>query len=1137
MKKLYKKKYIIFLTVLIAAAMVLSVSVSFSANASTPNSPTKFSKQQVSANGFADMGPLPSSQIVSFVAYVPIENQQLLQSYVEQISNPQSSDYGHFMTVSQVEKTFTNPKQFNNVLSQLSADNFKIQFSAMDSLIVASGSVAQIKSYLGLNTDLFSNGSSSYYASYGTPLIGDVSIYASNYTQSIFSHPSTLVTQSVINKEKQLSSQINQTFSIEAYPATVLQNVYNETGIMQNGYMGQGGSIGILDFCGNPYVRSELNYFDQLFGLPNPPSLNIVPIGPYDPNIGIATGWSDEISLDVESSHTMSPLSNITLYIANGNLPLITPIAFIDQQNAVNSLSQSFSIPESSIANFPVLVTDYNVILADTYYEMGALEGITFSASTGDAGGSGYSSGPLGTPGYPSTSPFVTALGGTETYVAYENGLYSSSMQTAWSNYGFVPYNINYGGGTGGVSMFEPLPWYQVPLISSIPSSYPLGRLVPDVSLNAALFPGILFIFGQNQTFISGGTSESSPLFAGIIAFSAGMTNHSYGLANPALYQYGLSSVLSGKIFNPISFGYIIPWTESASGYNLVTGLGSLNIGGLSYFHNVSASQKANSLNVSVEVSGPLYNNTIIPEFPDGSAVDLAARVTHNGTVVSTGSFNATIVSLQNINTVPLHYNSSLKEWTGIYSVRDGTEGMAFVQVSGESNSVSGSAFNEIFLGYYVYIESVYSQYPYALQFSVPVYGQVTWLDGGNVSGNLSLSVFSYSIISNSYYLEGTTNASVVDGALFEILAGNYETGVTLISGGGGYFYLPFFNGVLLQNSLIMGPVASEPGAVAPGQYVLVEGILSPPLNTPIFSTYVNVMVGSNVTFSLVSSNGAVLSSVFSTPDTLSELLVPMGTPSGLYTVFINTSYNSYSLGTYVNGSFFGQIWVSPTVTTPVISISPSTVQEGQIVNVSASVTENGLPIEYGMYSVTVYPADLSSDYYLLTLFNYIALLFNTTSGMWEGSIAIPSGYSPGSINYENGITDWSGPYDLYVTGESWNGVLTTTAQSAQKSFFVNSSVITSLQNETKSLQSEIASLRTLLSGLNQSFQSQQTSMQNEISSLQHLLSGLNNTTLSQKSNLNSLRSTVNYAEILALIAVIIAIVSLILAFVRKKKS
>ena len=36
--------------------------------------------------------------------------------------------------------------------------------------------------------------------------------------------------------------------------------------------------------------------------------------------------------------------------------------------------------------------------------------GISFSASTGDVGASGYSGAPEGTPGYPATLPFVNCL-------------------------------------------------------------------------------------------------------------------------------------------------------------------------------------------------------------------------------------------------------------------------------------------------------------------------------------------------------------------------------------------------------------------------------------------------------------------------------------------------------------------------------------------------------------------------------------------------------------------------------------------------------------------------------------------------------------------------------------------------------
>ena len=62
---------------------------------------------------------------------------------------------------------------------------------------------------------------------------------------------------------------------------------------------------------------------------------------------------------------------------------------------------------------------DMNVVLTDEYYLLGSAEGMTFIASTGDTGGSGFAGGPEGTPGYPSTSPYVTAVGGTTTYLTY----------------------------------------------------------------------------------------------------------------------------------------------------------------------------------------------------------------------------------------------------------------------------------------------------------------------------------------------------------------------------------------------------------------------------------------------------------------------------------------------------------------------------------------------------------------------------------------------------------------------------------------------------------------------------------------------------------------------------------------------
>jgi len=97
----------------------------------------------------------------------------------------------------------------------------------------------------------------------------------------------------------------------------------------------------------------------------------------------------------------MAPGANITLYIGNWALPVFFPIAFIDQQHAVQTVSQSWSIYEWYYSVLGPAFYTANLQLADYYYALGSLEGITFIASTGDAGGSGYNAGLLGTTGYP----------------------------------------------------------------------------------------------------------------------------------------------------------------------------------------------------------------------------------------------------------------------------------------------------------------------------------------------------------------------------------------------------------------------------------------------------------------------------------------------------------------------------------------------------------------------------------------------------------------------------------------------------------------------------------------------------------------------------------------------------------------
>jgi subtilase family serine protease len=116
------------------------------------------------------------------------------------------------------------------------------------------------------------------------------------------------------------------------------------------------------------------------------------------------------------------------------------------------------------------------------------------------------------------------------------------------------------------------------------------ARGVPDITMSAACngaiqnyqsYPG-----SPAGWYLSCGTSEATPLFAGIVALADQVAGHRLGLINPALYAMkahnapGLVPVTSGN--NTVTFTqnghtYTIAGYRAKRGYNLASGLGTVN--------------------------------------------------------------------------------------------------------------------------------------------------------------------------------------------------------------------------------------------------------------------------------------------------------------------------------------------------------------------------------------------------------------------------------------------------------------------------------------------------------------------------------------------------------------------------------
>jgi subtilase family serine protease len=399
--------------------------------------------------------------------------------------------------------------------------------------------------------------------------------------------------------------QCEALFTAPCYDPAQFQTAYNEQPLFNAGITGQGQTIVIVDSFGSPTIRADLAAFDAEFSLPAPPSLKIIqPAGAvpaYDPTDANGdVGWAGETTLDVEWAHAMAPGASILLVETpvaetegTAGLPQIVKAEnYVINHHLGQVISQSFGATEQT---FPSKASIAG--LRGAYFN--ALRNrVTVLAATGDAGATDYSD-VAGTLLYthpaidwPSSDPLVTAVGGTQ--LALFSAGQRAQADRVWddsTNYGLNeqlfggpgPFATGTGGGKSAVFA---RPWYQDPVAGITGPS----RAVPDISMSGAC-SGLVDTYqsfaGQPAGwYVNCGTSESTPLFAGIVALADQMAGRSLGLINPALYAMsaahapGLVDVTAGN--NDVSFvqgGTLVrvKGYHAAPGYDLASGVGTVN--------------------------------------------------------------------------------------------------------------------------------------------------------------------------------------------------------------------------------------------------------------------------------------------------------------------------------------------------------------------------------------------------------------------------------------------------------------------------------------------------------------------------------------------------------------------------------
>lgn len=383
-------------------------------------------------------------------------------------------------------------------------------------------------------------------------------------------------------------AQCRAQIGFPCYSPQEIRRAYNVTPLLNAGYTGKGQTIVIIDSYGSPTIRQDLKTFDAGFGLPDPPSFRILaPLGTiaYNPKLNPdQPGWAYETSLDVEWSHAMAPDANIVLMTSpvdetqgvQGMPEFLYLEKYAVNHNLGKIISQSWGTTENTLftPGGRQILNQFN----DFYHQATTQDGVTFFASAGDNGtgnpdinGKIY---PFPTVGFPASSPYVTAVGGTSLY-ASTSGDYQH--ETVWDEV------ARSGGATGGgISQYFNEPNYQqANLPGSVQKKLDGYRGLPDISWNADPFTGILIYesFASPAGYvIIGGTSEGSPQWAGVIADTNQLVGHTVGFINPALYELGNSSD-AAESYHDITVGNNgyngVPGYNATPGWDLATGWGT----------------------------------------------------------------------------------------------------------------------------------------------------------------------------------------------------------------------------------------------------------------------------------------------------------------------------------------------------------------------------------------------------------------------------------------------------------------------------------------------------------------------------------------------------------------------------------
>lgn len=384
-------------------------------------------------------------------------------------------------------------------------------------------------------------------------------------------------------------------------------DAYGHSALQGQGFEGQGKDVALIEIDG--VRKSDVATFAKCFGVPTP-NIQVRPVGIRKP---LPPG--PETTLDLEIMSVAAPkLEHAYVYEGDSSeLGILLSVAASLGTKGHHPDAISISLGGCEAGLFGQLA--FRDAL-DNVFAVADGAGISVVVAAGDQGSSAcrvdledgtHTALPLLAASDPASSPYVTAVGGTNFVLGKKNQIRS---EIVWND-----SPLEFGGGGGALSILtSPRPWWQ----RGLRANYGNGRLVPDVSGLADILPGYAIYCTAPECASPdapeggwtafGGTSAATPLYAGGVLLADGYEGSRgeppLGFLNPLIYAVGrragtggsgsgpgrvLRDVTQGDndlgVLTPVDAGGGKPLgcCSATPGYDVASGWGSVNLPALAH--------------------------------------------------------------------------------------------------------------------------------------------------------------------------------------------------------------------------------------------------------------------------------------------------------------------------------------------------------------------------------------------------------------------------------------------------------------------------------------------------------------------------------------------------------------------------